>query len=1027
MAHRSTVPARIHLVGNSTRCKPYIPFGRTLLGSVIEVIESGGIDSHSIVRRIGEVTIEASYAFGNAVITITSPFGSSQDEDIPVLPEVWVPRGFVFCPVSDTSVRGWGVPSILGGDMNPFSEYNLAPGLDTARWTAGGVCGQVLVTQLPNAGYPEAKPESLVAPMLFHFVYGLRPQKDLPALGTTWDAYRLEFVDYSAQSPDAGRDAGALAQARTFKQEMFDLVNDLRVSNGRTPMILPIRGFYDSAQATAESMHAAAQVAHFSEDFPPTYETTGDRAKDGRFKIPTVTYGIGLGDPADAAAMNDRNLDLDLGENLNGSGSIIPPSLPNDPYGVERYNVSFGPVFTAQESFDLFLTSAGHTANMNHVQYNTFSTGVSNTTELKIGFKFASYAQHFHSRMDWLMAGNKVWYSQHAEIPALSTDSYNQMNLAWETWPVRMVRIEVTPPFPEDPYFDVNFLYVGRRFTAATVTDAAHIATLAYTDKPGGDVDRRNRLSLSHAIYMRGRNIAVAPDAGLVWAAAVQKLAAPSDGEPQMYRLVVLTHHSEDQGDYEFDIDEGHTRFLRVWYIDVPDLFGYPMNPQTVIRGVYGEEDLPNDWPWITTNSPYSWRGGTLVDVSDSEVMLKYASVWKFNPAGTKAVCLRDYGDIDEWKDEWITGQSDPPGAGPLGPTLSGPTHLPGGQLGVMTGGKRVRYIELDVSDPESPIMTTSTENAGGAPQAVAATYAAAATGGVTPAAWVRPAAVDYDTNGNLIFAFHVIVYYAGAYEPVDASGTAINNQRHGIYFTDDWDVTYPVAGPGAIWYSSLVAHTEDLMGPIASVIDVRDKVWAHVGTPCFATDSGVGSNPSAPDYPLYVPDGADVFYRECTYTADCLACTQIPATHTIRMYRNGVQILENTIDNDDDLVHDFRLFPQNDYLQGFQCWALNPALQATYARERAGAWAATLSYIPQAAETFRFVPDGSGGNDWGHQCYNSCGDEWDSSTNRLTILFAQNKNLGGSMTSSFAPDAALASLMNVPGDNPRSPYVRIV
>lgn len=1014
MSHRSTRPARLVFTGSRLAGERYIAYGRTLLGEVIESAQLGGIETHSMTRRVGPATIKAWYSFGDAQISIDVPFSSGSTSKSDVQPALWVPRGFVFYPISDTSLKGWGVPSIDIDYGDPYALINRAPGLDTARWTVGGQLGEVLVTTLPNAGYPEVKPGSLNAPLLFHPVYGLRPQKTLPDLTSTWAAYRIEFDDYTAQDPALGPINDPVAI--TFKQRMFELVNELRLDTpGRTELMLPVRGYYDSAQATAEVMAAAQIVGHFSEEFAPTYETEDDRgSKDGMLstgRVPSLT----------AEEWDDRNETLSIGENLTGNPGGPTEIIGTDPLGLDITRMPPGPRMTAQECFDQFLTSAEHTANMKAAQYDFGGTAsIGSATSLGVGFHTAYYAQHFIVRHHWIASGNCYWQSQHAGVPIVSWDGFNAMNLAWETWPIRITA---------DLGAFTATASLGRYFTTPNGSGYTELTALVYTDTASSGSDRRFRPAMSPRIYARGRCIAVAPRGGLVWAAAAQKLPVGDEGS-QSYRLVALVHHDTDHA--VSALTSGYTPKLRVWYIDLPDLLDFPLNPVTLIRGVYGEEDIPDDWPWITTNSPYSWRGGALVDVSDGDTLLKYASVWRFNTTGTKAVCLRDFGTRSDYETEYLRSQSDPPGAGVLGPTIYADYPM-SGQLGVFTGARWVKYLEIDVTDTTAPSLFVSDVNFGAAPHKPATTYSPASTGSVSPAVWVRPAAVDYAYDGTLLFAHHVIAYYAGAYQTAGVMGDNVNNSRHGICFSADWDVTWPDAAPMAIWYSTVVAlPDEPYMGALASVIDVRDKVWAHVGAPCSAVDTGENGaiSPNHPDYPLYVSDTPDSLYRTFDFTADCTACVQIPAEHVVRMYRNGVLILSDTVANTDDLVHDFRLFPNTD--PRFMPWSLNPALQATYVKDLQGAWAATLAYLPQAGEAFKFDPSPPPGAEttyWGNgdnQCYNACGEGWQEST-RPTTGFTETRNGGGGMTSSFASGAELAALMQIPGGSPRSPFVRVV
>lgn len=997
--------------------------GRKLLGALMESVKLGGI-TQGVRRRVLDdgTVVEARFDGTTPIVTVLSGPSTATKPSGRIRAATWIPRGFVLYPISEVSEKGWGVPVVNDlGTLDPYAPSNLAPGLDTTRWTEGGPLGQVLLTQVPGAGYPDSKPYSLAAPLYYHERYGLRTEREQPASGETWGAYRIEFEDFSAQSPGATRDGGLLTAARRFKREMFDLVNALRMTYpGRTELLLPIRGFYDSAQATAEVMASTQVVGHFYEGFARTYETPDDRGtKDG-----LLLSGLFIGYTTDHFDDRSAPVTFALGENLTGSGNVTEV-LGTDPAGLPISLAPSAGSMTAQEVFDQFLTSPGHTANMVRVDYNT-QPNIGQAASLAVGARPGYYGQHFRVRDCWLAAGNQQWYPPSDDLPILSWDGYNSMNLAWDTWGIQfLVNLDA---------FTAT-AYLAEYFTVGLVDpEAAHVINQFYSDTPAAGEDRRHRHALSPRIYARGRCFALAPHGGLVWAAGVQPIPGPPGEPAQQHRLVALVHHPEDQGADPLVLTSGATPVLRVWYIDLPVRNGVSLGQESLIMGVYGEEDVGNHgWPWTEINNPCSWKGGAAVNVTDSNTLLKYASVWRFSPDGTKAVCLRDYGTVSDYETEYLRSQCDPPGAGVLGPTLDA-SYLMSGQLGVFTGARYVKRVELDLTDPEAPTLTVSDVNYGAAPQRLLSTYAAAFTGSVCSAAWIRPAAVDYAPDGSLVYAFHVICFYAGAYQTAGVHLDNVNQSRHGIYFGADWDTTYAAAAPSTIWYSSVVGLPDaPYMGAPASVIDVRDRVWAHVGAPCSAVDTGMNPlHPGNPDYPLYVPDSPDSLYRTFDFTAECLSCTLVPSEHIIRMYRMGSLLLEHTIPNDDDLVHDFRLFPNKN--PRFIPLSTNPALQATYVRDHAGNWIATLNYIPQAFRAYRILPYGPSDSAtfyWGNgdnECLNACGMAWKPiNTVRPVIGFPQTKNCGGGMTSSFATQVELITMMNIPGSSPRSPYARVV
>lgn len=614
MAHRSTLPARITITGDHELGRRLVPYARTLLGTVVEVMARDRLPSHTITRRVGDVRVMASHDGINAVITIAAPArgGSSAAAETPDV-SVWIPRGFVVYPANDSARAGWGMPVVPSTALGttPYSGVNLAPGLDVGRWTSGGPLGQVLVTQQPNAGYASA--ENLIAPLMFHAVYGLRPSRAVAAPSDTgsWAAYRIEFRAFTAQSPGASEtDQRRIIE---FKRGVFEAVNEHRVSIGRDALSLPIRGLYDSAQATAECMWAVKRSGHFSDAFPPTYKTRDDRMrKDGM--IPLVYANI-----------DSRN--EGGGENVVTKGWPPLIDLGPDPQGVPMFSVpNSAGWFGAQEAFDAWMDSPPHKANIESAQYDIQPTaGYASCTDIGIHENFA--VQHFEPRSEWVYAGNRFWNSKHAEVPTISWNGFHSLNLGWETFPCQFNN---TPPGGAGTTPTIPLQAVAN-FTAEV--DGADVAWLYHNYGDG----TRPVSAMSPFIYARGRIIAVAPMRGLVWAAAVQRL----DGTPTTHRLIAITHHAADQPS---GITSGMTAIARVWYCDIPELLGLAVNPQSPIRGVYGAED--EGWPWDQVNSPFSWRGGQQLDVGTSDGvtrdLLKYGSQWVFDSEGRNAACSRN-------------------------------------------------------------------------------------------------------------------------------------------------------------------------------------------------------------------------------------------------------------------------------------------------------------------------------------------------------------------------------------------------
>jgi hypothetical protein len=233
----------------------------------------------------------------------------------------------------------------------------------------------------------------------------------------------------------------------------------------------------------------------------------------------------------------------------------------------------------------------------------------------------------------WIHAGNMAWKSSDEALPPLSWHGFASVNLAWETYPATYG----TADAPLSPLYEF--------------TNAVGDCWLTYpraTSPTSSDVEP----GMGRHIFSRGRAIALAPNGGLVWGACVM----PNGNSD---RLIALIHHPADQpSDFTHN---GWTRYLRVWWADVP-VRALRIDPEQVICGT-------------DTTDPWGWRGGTLVDMGampppstggtlppDTCSSLKYASQWRFSSDGTRAVCLRDYGTYADYSALDTRGQSQPNG-----------------------------------------------------------------------------------------------------------------------------------------------------------------------------------------------------------------------------------------------------------------------------------------------------------------------------------------------------------------------------
>ena len=762
--------------------------GRRVLGDLMNQLKLGGIRVGKMERLLPDGTrIIAQFDGTTPMVTAIAPTSPQPRESTPPTVDLWIPQGFVVYPASDMAPQGWGTPVVqeTGSGITPYSPVNLAPGLDAARWTPGGRLGEVLLTRVSNAGYPTPK-TALPAPLMFDAAIGLHPPStfSVPAASDTWGAYRVEFVAF-AGGPDAS--GGEQAQQTASKRALFEAINTHRAGFGRTPFLLPQRGRSDTAQETCEVMHAAGVVGHFSARYPRGFQCSPDRTtRDGLVGEVQLDNATSRNKPIDTAEMQAANYStrVDLGV---------------DPSGFHVYEVHGGADITATQAMASYLAEPAHKAGIEAKYWD------GGHASLQIGFKRRFNAVEMRPNTGWIAAGNRYWNAQRPEVPTLSWFGFAALNLGFETWPIAM-NTAVVPPadpiikraefvYPEGCWLDYQYAFDPAFDYSAISGPDFSFEQLPFTAR-----------ALDNRVFARGRCIGIAPKGGLVWAAAIQTFESPDADQFDIYRLVILSHHAEDQPpDWR---THGMTRYLRVWWCDLPRDGLLAANPHVIVRGVYGEES--EGWPWDQVNNPASWRGGDLVDAgapeSGTPMALKYASQWVFSPDGMRAVCLRDRGAYASYVGLWTSPA--------MGTTLPNQVGLIARAFELSFGGNA--YNPLTVAP------SWRARNAG-------ATAYAVPTFGTARAI---PIAAGYDASGAPSFAMQ---WQAGAY-----------SLAH-LYFGDyDSTPTAPLGVPFSVQAAS-DAVPSTFLAPYALVLDVRDRVavaWS-VQPENQQTPTGLTHNPA--------------------------------------------------------------------------------------------------------------------------------------------------------------------------------------
>lgn len=323
------------------------------------------------------------------------------------------------------------------------------------------------------------------------------------------------------------------------------------------------------------------------------------------------------------------------------------------------------------------------------------------TLLLDVGYRAGFWTATITAREHWIAAGNCQWAPGDGRMPPLSWHGFRSLNLGFETWPVGFTGDSSNPVTPIHSFVEEGECW------------------LRYYRTP-----QASEPAMGRHIYHRGRAIAVAPPGALVWAAGVIDMGTAD-------RLVLLAHHDADQP--ANNLANGMTRYLRVWWCDVPRA-DIALRPDRVICGT-------------SAGDSYAWRGGTKLDVGimpkaaerpsgDGPNALKYTSAWRFSPDGRRAVCLRDYGDLPFYAD------------------------FQSATTATLAYGQFPRALELvfsptdigmDVALAWQPLVPAWTTDArSGTTLPLMAVPAGATTS--EGAAW--PLAVDYDAAGQLVYAF---------------------------------------------------------------------------------------------------------------------------------------------------------------------------------------------------------------------------------------------------------------------------------
>lgn len=592
-------------------------------------------------------------------------------------------------------------------------------------------------------------------------------------------------------------------------------------------------GNYDAREHkgswTSYRLELAPFVKHYADENTSTqeelFETVNTARSNASVTAATLRFK-GYGRPAEIAASV-----FDVAGTDTPTNPLYPTTYgtPADRVTKEGYTTDWSNAsitsFTRTDLFHQYeFTASGISPSAAVTQWEGQQSGAL-TSDLgpavtaDVGYR-NGYSVLAIGQMDrWIHAGNAYWQGSDPDLPIISWHSFASVNLAWETWPVEYDAATA----PSVPFASVR-----------PFTNSDGDCWLVYPRSTTKQVPAAWEPALSRHIYCRGRSIALAPNGGLVWAAGV---AANGNKD----RLIALIHHPSDQSSDV--IHQGCTRYVRVWWADIPKRKGNSLrlDPQLTICGT----DTTDDW---------SWRGGQLLDlasmpnpsggfVASSTTMnsLKYASCWRFSSDGTKAVCLRDYSALPDYanvaNDDWVVGSL------------------------------TVRAVELfftvDSTDTTASIVfhdytssLLSSSKALGS-SSVPGCSDKVSTGNTLMQYSALPLAVDYNTNGQLVYAYQASI--APDITPVFASNTF---RAYGFNYI------YTGVGDSTIKYATdlndLVLVGATMQTPSVSqapgvvlVLDVNSATFAcTLGVSAYKTDPSTWPNPSSGEALFYTnPD----------------------------------------------------------------------------------------------------------------------------------------------------------------------------
>jgi hypothetical protein len=614
------------------------------------------------------------------------------------------------------------------------------------------------------------------APLMYDEVYGPRP------IGISQALRSDSVADGGAQWASyrcefPGFQSWEGRGDASFSRQMFEYVNSRRDAVPVTASWLPFRGYTDVAFDAAVVLSQYNLPEETSPIYPANYANSAIRlSKDGY--------------PSDLVAMS-AHAPADFNRSFYAKG------------------VEFGAVgLTVPAMFNAWQAASS----------NVLTSDLGPSSQLYAARVGAFAITSLTVRDRWINAGNAYWKGRDAALPPVSWHGFASVNLGWETYPVYFDRPNAT----------TAPLVIARNFTDGSGDCWLRYARNTTEATPYFDA------AMGRHIYARGRSIALAPRGGLIWGACVLSNGPVTD------RLVALVHHPEDQP--SDTAQEGFTRYVRVWWCDIPRRNnGLSLAPPMPICG----EDASDPW---------RWRGGEQIDLGSMSATaysgmaastsdknsLKYASCWRFNRDGTRAVCLRDYASYLDYQfvGDYITSYGAQPRVVELSFSIVGASadEASDGDLDAA-----VSFHDFLAAQAATPELLPEPKVPGTDVEFGSALYDN----------HLIPLAVDFDDADNLVFAFGAS-YQSSQAQTYDAGISPPAN--------DNWyasNIVLNYVGIGGAGCMSM----PDLVGPVLSGCSFKTPLCDRIDTGPLVLDVLSGSfalQAARPRFALNVNSNAD-------------------------------------------------------------------------------------------------------------------------------------------------------------------------